>query len=489
MSRGAAKQPMDAMELIGIIGFSFFFAWMFLAFYWLPVSLFEDMPDDQRDFMQLFTFVGLAIGYAGLHFLGRSKMRLRHPLAFAVESILGLLFPAVAIVHVFVAAMPSAAISVACFFTGVGGAAVVVRWLDVSGRVRVVNCSRFAPLSMVGGGLLFVIASLLTPLLQAVFTALYALASTGLLFFICARGSGVVFSPAEQGAAAGAEEAGGSDGSPLQFAREIEPSFVAFGVVFGFTFVYLCNFGPSSLFPALLCVIPGAAIMAVLAFVGIRVGITILQRVLLCITVFACIAVPFAPDLLQLVFSCLVIMSWAALTVTNYSLLVQILVHAGASELYRLIPFRLVPSALGFALGWGISSTLTYFDDSSAFLFMVARLVMAVVLVVIVMMFLPESGHHTEEKAAAVVQSQGASESELFDARCEAIAKLYQLSPRETDILKYLARGRNAAHIQNKLTISPHTVKSHIYSIYRKLDIHSQQKVMDFVESFPLDKK
>ena len=54
------------------------------------------------------------------------------------------------------------------------------------------------------------------------------------------------------------------------------------------------------------------------------------------------------------------------------------------------------------------------------------------------------------------------------------------------DVLRYLATGRNAAYIQNKLPISPHTVKSHIYSIYRKTDIHSQQSLMDFVEDYPV---
>jgi len=67
------------------------------------------------------------------------------------------------------------------------------------------------------------------------------------------------------------------------------------------------------------------------------------------------------------------------------------------------------------------------------------------------------------------------------------VAKLYQLSPRETEIIALLAKGRNAAYIQEALVISPHTVKSHIYNIYRKLDIHSQQKLMDFVEDFPLE--
>ena len=78
------------------------------------------------------------------------------------------------------------------------------------------------------------------------------------------------------------------------------------------------------------------------------------------------------------------------------------------------------------------------------------------------------------------------SEHEVFEARCNAVAEMYQLSPRETDVLRYLAKGRNAAYIQNKLTISPHTVKSHIYSIYRKTDIHSQQSLMDFVEDYPV---
>ena len=79
------------------------------------------------------------------------------------------------------------------------------------------------------------------------------------------------------------------------------------------------------------------------------------------------------------------------------------------------------------------------------------------------------------------------SESEIFDAKCSRIAKLYQLSPREAEILPYLARGRNNAYLQEKFVISPHTAKSHIYNIYRKLDIHSQQRLMDFVEDFPDD--
>ena len=150
-------------------------------------------------------------------------------------------------------------------------------------------------------------------------------------------------------------------------------------------------------------------------------------------------------------------------------------------------------SALGFLVGWGVATGMTMAYGAHSDAFMIVRLCMAFVLVAVVMLFFPSKEHHAPDggtigarEPAAPVPSN-LSEKELFEHRCVAVAELYQLSPRETDILKFLAKGRNAAYIQGKLTISPHTVKSHIYSIYRKLDIHSQQKLMDFVEEFPVE--
>lgn len=63
----------------------------------------------------------------------------------------------------------------------------------------------------------------------------------------------------------------------------------------------------------------------------------------------------------------------------------------------------------------------------------------------------------------------------------------HQLTPREEEILRYLARGRNTAYIQEKLVVSPHTVKTHVYNIYKKLDVHSQQQLIDLVDMAALD--
>ena len=43
-------------------------------------------------------------------------------------------------------------------------------------------------------------------------------------------------------------------------------------------------------------------------------------------------------------------------------------------------------------------------------------------------------------------------------------------------------RGRNAEFISKELVISIHTAKTHTARIYRKLDINSQQQLLDITE-------
>lgn len=111
-----------------------------------------------------------------------------------------------------------------------------------------------------------------------------------------------------------------------------------------------------------------------------------------------------------------------------------------------------------------------------------------------------DSSH--KEKQQPMVVSLSSFPTETFDASlqragestkrlespwrsaCRAIAKWYQLSPRETEIFMLVAKGRNADYIQQTLTISTHTAKTHIANIYHKLDVHSMQEVLDLVEKY-----
>jgi DNA-binding CsgD family transcriptional regulator len=67
--------------------------------------------------------------------------------------------------------------------------------------------------------------------------------------------------------------------------------------------------------------------------------------------------------------------------------------------------------------------------------------------------------------------------------RCEYIEQSYGLSPREAEVLIHLSHGRNAAYIEKKLCISQHTARSHTAHIYSKLNISSQQELMDLIEN------
>lgn len=69
-----------------------------------------------------------------------------------------------------------------------------------------------------------------------------------------------------------------------------------------------------------------------------------------------------------------------------------------------------------------------------------------------------------------------------FRSKCETVANTFLLSRRETEILFFLAKGHNAAYIQEKLYISEGTAKTHIRHIYRKCDVHNQQDLMRMVE-------
>ena len=66
--------------------------------------------------------------------------------------------------------------------------------------------------------------------------------------------------------------------------------------------------------------------------------------------------------------------------------------------------------------------------------------------------------------------------------RCEALAREHDLTPRETEVLALLARGRDVGYICDELSIARNTVNAHRKSIYAKLGVHSQQELLSAVE-------
>ena len=86
-----------------------------------------------------------------------------------------------------------------------------------------------------------------------------------------------------------------------------------------------------------------------------------------------------------------------------------------------------------------------------------------------------------QDKDSFVPENQDSNA--IFIAICKELSQAYNLTTRETEIFELLAKGRNADAISKKLVISKYTTKTHIYHIYQKIGIKSQQELMDMVES------
>ena len=474
----------SSMELLAMGGFALFFGWTFISFFWLFCEFPPDAPLVTRDFAQLFLFVAVPLGFAGLHIAAKSPKFNLFSLSTKILQAIGcVLLPVVALVTYQGVYIPLPIVCIVNFIAGFAAAGVRLAWLDVCSRMKDDHYSRFTGLSLFAGALFFVLVAFLPTTAQPVFAIVYVLLSIGLLNYVSPRIEG------------------NENRAPLEsventwrFAREIEPSFFMFGVVFAISFLFLFNDGSESVLLGLIATLVGSLAVAILSMADKQLSITVYQRGLVIVAVLACVLMPFLEHTGQIVCSCVALAAWAVFVAINYSYLIKKCTVAREVPLFRQAPLRLMVPSLGFAVGWALATFVTFQFGAHSEAFMYMRLGVAILLVVTIMVFIPVKEHHavdgsspSGERVTTTVVTVDRSESDLFEARCAAVAKLYQLSPREAEILSYLAKGRNAAYIQDALFISPHTVKSHIYNIYRKLDIHSQQKLMDFVEEFPLD--
>lgn len=71
-----------------------------------------------------------------------------------------------------------------------------------------------------------------------------------------------------------------------------------------------------------------------------------------------------------------------------------------------------------------------------------------------------------------------------LDRQCVLVAAQYSLTPREQEVLVLLACGRTLSIIARDLYIAKGTARTHIENIYRKLDVHKQQELIDLVEHY-----
>ena len=109
---------------------------------------------------------------------------------------------------------------------------------------------------------------------------------------------------------------------------------------------------------------------------------------------------------------------------------------------------------------------------------------------------LPDKGSQSQTGATAKrahgqrtqTTAEPAPQKVPFQRKCAIIGDYYGLTPREVDVFRLIAAGRNSTRIQEELSISAGTVNTHSHHVFQKLDVHSQQEVIDLFQHADLDR-
>lgn len=127
---------------------------------------------------------------------------------------------------------------------------------------------------------------------------------------------------------------------------------------------------------------------------------------------------------------------------------------------------QLVFGAIGYVLG-----VPSCFGDSSLYWVVVIAVVYGLSML---LLFLSRRRPRFLKEQVVVMSAE-----DRFARRAQELKGECRLTPRETEIMLHLARGRSAAVIAEELVCSPATVRTHTKSIYAKLGVHSKQELID----------
>lgn len=154
---------------------------------------------------------------------------------------------------------------------------------------------------------------------------------------------------------------------------------------------------------------------------------------------------------------------------------------------FRVAPFLLGASSLGLTAGVAVGNTLFASIANGYVVLMVVTLAIMYVMFMALTVALVTRGWRDEPAAAAVPASnpveKPASETDSHTPASE-IASLYGLSEREFEVMGYLSKGRGVSFTAEQLGLSQNTVKAYAKSLYKKLDVHSREELIDLVDEF-----
>ena len=249
------------------------------------------------------------------------------------------------------------------------------------------------------------------------------------------------------------------------------------------------SFSGNYMFLAILAV--GVLFVALVLALGRRFNTMMVYRLSLPIMVAGFVILTLFMDRFTLVSIFVVTVGYEFFDVLFWAMLVGV-VRTGGRRPVATFGWGVACTYAGMAFGTMISRAtagplLSGELDISAF-----SMVSILALVLLVVFVLPEGTLSKVGVGSRSGGSRGASGGRAGEgdgglpARCEAVARRYDLTPRERDVFVLIARGRTLGVISRELNIAEGTARTHMGHIYAKLGVHRQQELIDLVEAEPL---
>jgi DNA-binding CsgD family transcriptional regulator len=242
------------------------------------------------------------------------------------------------------------------------------------------------------------------------------------------------------------------------------------------------------------CFLAGCFIMVYSMWLNRYFSIEMVQWILLAAAAISLFLLSLAADSVITRFACCSILMF---TFTAYDML-------SLSQLFSLISvYRLrflryftlgrFGNAIGMFIGWVLACAAQYiatFTDNALPLQVFSFIAMIVLSVLIVLSSYDRmKGTSLPTTLSKPSSANSDTASGLWKNSCAKLETEYALTARECEVFELYARGRDCSYVSEALYVSEHTVKSHVYHIYQKMDIHSQQELISIVEKRTRDIK
>lgn len=194
-----------------------------------------------------------------------------------------------------------------------------------------------------------------------------------------------------------------------------------------------------------------------------------------------CIALPFVGESSPTIVSTFFTIAHNLFNVFNYTIFVDIATRYNR-DAPTLFCWGRSFDSMGCVLGFVFGSVFAAVIPVSTHLWYVLSVISSYAIIVLAVLVL-RNRRITDYDQGGVAAEEEADSLPEVEKTYQRLAEEYALTERETEILGQLDQGRSVPYISQQLLVSTSTVKTHVQSIYRKLDVHTRQQLLDTIRA------